>query len=63
MKVASFFSLIRLLCLVLSLLPVLRADRLQELFADPPESTKPWCYWYWLNGDITKEGITRDLEA
>jgi len=35
---------------------------LSELFENPPESTKPWSYWYWLNGDISKEGITRDLE-
>jgi hypothetical protein len=39
------------------------ADPLTDSFKAPPESTKPWCYWYWLNGDITKEGITRDLEA
>ncbi|MBM3890839.1 MAG: glycoside hydrolase family 2, partial [Verrucomicrobia bacterium] len=25
--------------------------------------TKPWCYWYWISDNISKEGITRDLEA
>jgi len=39
------------------------ADSLEQQFRNPPESTKPYCYWYWLNGDITKEGITKDLEA
>ncbi len=39
------------------------ADNLEARFFDPPEETKPWCYWYWLNGDITKEGITKDIEA
>lgn len=39
------------------------ADPLMEAFRNPPEATKPWCYWYWLNGDITKDGITKDLTA
>ena len=38
-------------------------DKLAEGFANPPESTKPWVYWYWLSGHISKEGITKDLEA
>ena len=25
--------------------------------------TKPWVYWFWLNGNITRAGITADLEA
>jgi hypothetical protein len=36
---------------------------LEQVFSNPPESTKPWCYWYWLNDNISKEGITKDLEA
>jgi hypothetical protein len=36
---------------------------LEEGFANPPEQTKPWCYWYWINGFVSKEGITKDLEA
>lgn len=39
------------------------AGDLEDAFRNPPEETKPWCYWYWLNNDITKEGVTRDLEA
>ena len=39
------------------------ADDLEKLFTNPPEATKPRCYWYWMDGHITKEGITRDLEA
>jgi hypothetical protein len=38
-------------------------DLLEAGFRNPPETTKPYCYWYWLNGDITKEGVTKDLEA
>lgn len=39
------------------------ADPLVEGFANPPAQTKPWCYWYWISDNISKEGITRDLEA
>ena len=41
----------------------IQADKLEELFNNPPESTKPRCYWYWLYGHISREGITHDLEA
>lgn len=42
---------------------VANAADLSESFRNPPDSTKPWCYWYWLDGDVSKEGITKDLEA
>jgi len=38
------------------------ASDMKESFVTPAEETKPWCYWYWLAGDISKEGITKDLE-
>ena len=31
-------------------------------FATPPGSVKSSCYWWWFNGLVDKEGITRDLE-
>ena len=42
-----------------------RADRdaLVAGFAQPPEETKPACYWYWISNQISKPGITKDLEA
>ena len=39
------------------------ADELAANFASPPNESKPWCYWWWLNGAASKEGITRDFEA
>ena len=44
-------------------IPGARADGLAEAFRNPGEETKPWCYWYWLDGNATKEGIAKDLEA
>ena len=39
------------------------ADGLETGFTRPPEQTRPWCYWYWISDHISKEGITKDLEA
>ena len=32
-------------------------------FAHPPDAAYPWVYSFWLEGNVTKEGITADLEA
>ena len=40
-----------------------QADPLEAGFVNPPPSTQPWCYWYWISDNISREGITRDLEA
>ncbi len=39
------------------------AEVLAAEFVQPPDSARPWVYWFWLNGNITREGITADLEA
>jgi hypothetical protein len=39
------------------------ADPLETGFLSPPDSAKPQTWWHWMNGNITKEGITADLEA
>lgn len=39
------------------------ADVLREGFAQPPESARPRCYWWWLNGNTTADTITRDLDG
>ena len=44
-------------------LPSVAADELAVDFVRPPESARPWVYWFWLNGNITSDGITADLEA
>src|SRR5690349_21940959 len=37
-------------------------DALERDFKNPPDSAKPRAWWHWLNGNVTKEGITADLE-
>jgi hypothetical protein len=36
---------------------------IEKVFLNPPASVRPWVFWYWLHGAISKEGITADLEA
>ncbi|MGH7969667.1 MAG: glycosyl hydrolase, partial [Limisphaerales bacterium] len=52
--------------LLLALYPVLvsaASHQLEKEFQNPPPSARPWVYWFWLNGNITSNGITADLEA
>jgi hypothetical protein len=36
---------------------------IEKSFVKPPDSARPHTWWHWMNGNITKEGITADLEA
>lgn len=36
---------------------------LYENFKHPNEEAKPWTFWYWMNGSVSKSGIKADLEA
>jgi len=38
------------------------ADPLTSGFQNPPNGARPRVWWHWMNGNITKEGITADLE-
>jgi hypothetical protein len=35
---------------------------IDEQFKNPPPSANPWTFWFWVNGNVTKEGIRADLE-
>ena len=39
------------------------SGQLEANFLSPPASARPWVYWFWNNGNVTKAGITADLEA
>ena len=38
-------------------------DQIVEGFTTPSDDNTVWCYWYWINDDISKEGITKDILA
>ncbi|MDR3228792.1 MAG: hypothetical protein LBT53_05205 [Puniceicoccales bacterium] len=39
------------------------AADLAETFRNPPDSAKVHTWWHWMDGNISKAGITADLEA
>lgn len=40
-----------------------RGDELEDIFRQPPAAARPWVFWYWLQGAVSREGITADLQA
>ncbi|MBV9867409.1 MAG: hypothetical protein JO316_18790 [Abitibacteriaceae bacterium] len=56
---ATFF-----LGMALSQVPIAQAETpLEAGFHHPPASARPQTWWHWLNGNVTRAGITADLEA
>ena len=39
------------------------SNSLEQAFRTPPNSARPWVHWMWMDGNITREGITADLES
>jgi hypothetical protein len=50
------------MCLVLAA-SAASTDPLETGFLNPPDSARPQTWWHWMNGNITKAGLTADLEA
>src|SRR5436189_5581680 len=38
------------------------ADPLVAGFEDPPEAAKPRVWWHWLDGNVSEDGIRKDLD-
>jgi hypothetical protein len=36
---------------------------LEQSFATPPDAARPWVYWMIMDGNLSREGITADLES
>lgn len=50
------------LCLTAIVVAQTAPSDLETNFKNPPNSAKPRVWWHWMNGNVTKEGITADLE-
>ena len=37
-------------------------QQLSDEFINPPMSSRPGAFWFWLNGDVNKASISSDLE-
>lgn len=62
MNRTSCFILVCLACLI-HVVNASTDDPLRFGFENPPASAKARTWWHWLNGNVSKEGITADLEA
>src|SRR5262249_32258456 len=53
------------LLLIIGITPCIFAQpsQLETDFRNPPVSARPRTLWMWMNGNVTADGITRDLEA
>ena len=38
-------------------------NKMEREFASPPEEVQTAVYWYWISGNISKEGVVDDLNA
>lgn len=68
LKLLNVLYMKKILLSVLTILMLTSAG--QQFKANSPkeiqsakETSKPWVFWYWMHGCITKEAITADLEA
>ena len=39
-----------------------KSDTLLQRFQSPGNAARPRVWWHWMNGNITKDGIRKDLE-
>ena len=39
------------------------ADGLKDKFKNPPTTSYPGVYWYFMDGNLSREGMTKDLES
>ncbi len=57
-----------MLCLAITMqLPgvgrMVYSQSLEDQFKNPPNDSKVLTWWHWMNGNVTKKGISNDLEA
>lgn len=50
-------------CMALVQTRAANGDPLVAGWTDVPMASRPWCYWWWVNGHVDKPTITADLEA
>ncbi len=71
-KATAFFAMAFLFAIFLFACTTKEKDAVGDLpdialsesdFRTVPDPAKPWVYYWWLKGNVTKEQITRDLEG
>jgi len=65
MKTGHLFRGISIIALALAFCASaqdMRDRSIENYFQNPPEAAKPRVWWHWMSGNVTKAGITADLE-
>ena len=57
-RVAVQFAVFLTLCTGLQAQP----GNLVQIFNDPPQEARPQVWWHWMDGNVSREGIRKDLE-
>jgi hypothetical protein len=63
-RASRFTVLLTALALVSTPSPTVTAQSaasLEAQFQDPPNSARPRVWWHWMNGNITEDGIAKDM--
>ena len=62
-RILSEVSLFLLLLTTVLSCTAQSTDELKEAFKNPPETSKPGVYWYFMDGNLNREEMTKDLES
>jgi hypothetical protein len=64
-KTTRFTALVAVIIAIAPVAPTQQLsapDPLAQGFVTPPESARPRTWWHWTNGNVTEDGITKDLQ-
>ena len=63
MKPSSLWGIVGCACLLLSCTAGnIPDDQLYDCFLHPPKAYRPLVWWHWMDGNVTQDGIRKDLE-
>lgn len=61
-KIAENVARLAIIAVIFGQTFVFSQNSLTDGFQNPPNAARPRVWWHWLNGNVTKEGIQKDLE-
>ena len=62
-KRITVFSVYLMLVVLITNCSTESTNSLREGFINPPDSARPGVYWYFMDGNLSHEGMTADLES